>query len=223
MRRTPFPCLLIALVGLVAATTAARASETTREVADYPLDALPRELPPETRRVRCDTSQLVRYRGSTVPFQSHIEVHREFLPYVRRFEQVVREVAIETFGRAPRVIVHHGAYNCRTIRRARGVLSEHAFGNALDVRGFDFWRAQRDEALPEGMPASMARSFRVRVEDHWKAPEGTRFAPHAAFLAALCARLERERDLFRVMLGPSYPGHHNHLHLDRAPFQFVQF
>jgi hypothetical protein len=217
MRRTLFPCLL--MLSVVAAT--ARASNDAR--ADYPLDTVPRELPPDVRRPRCDRDVLVRYRGTALRFQSAVEMHPDFVPYVQRLERIVNEVAVAEFGRAPRVLRHHGSFNCRTIRGSHGVLSEHAFGNALDVRGFDFHRARADEPLPDGVPSQMARGFAVRVDEHWDAAPGSRFAPHAAFLHALCARLVGERDLFRVMLGPSYPGHKNHLHFDRSPIEYVQF
>lgn len=197
-------------------------STNVRAAEEYALDRVPRMLPAETRRVRCDRTPLVRYRGTAIRYQAHVEIHRDFVPYVARFERIVREVSIETFGRAPRALVHHGSFNCRTIRSARDQLSEHAFGNALDVRGFDFGRARRDEALPEGVPSHLTRAFRVRVEDHWHVDPASRYAPHSAFLRALCDRLVRERDLFRVMLGPAFPGHHNHFHFDRAPFTHVQ-
>ena len=60
MRRTLFPCLL--MLSVVAAT--ARASNDAR--ADYPLDTVPRELPPDVRRPRCDRDVLVRYKQTVI-------------------------------------------------------------------------------------------------------------------------------------------------------------
>jgi len=35
-------------------------------------------------------------------------------------------------------------------------------------------------------------------------------------------RLIGRQDLFRVVLGPAWPGHHNHFHLDFAPYRVVE-
>jgi hypothetical protein len=214
MRRTLFLCVLI-----VSMTANARASDENDTWQVYPLDGVSRALPAASRRVRCDRSALVRYRGTSLRFNAASEIHRDFVPYVARLEAIARDVAIAHFGRAPRVLVHHGAFNCRTIRGTREVLSEHAFGNAIDVRGFDFGPLRRNEAVPDGVSPRLGRAFRVRVEQHWHADE--RHPEEAAFLTSLCARLLRERDLFRVMLGPAFPGHKNHFHFDRAPFTYV--
>jgi hypothetical protein len=213
--------MLLACFIALLSVASARATDEGDHPGPYALDAVPRVLPVATRRVRCDRTRLVRYRGTSVRFSANAEIDRDFVPYVARFERIVREVAIAKLGRAPRVLAHHGAFNCRTIRGSREVLSEHALGNAIDVRGFDFGRARADEPLPPGVPARLARSFRVRVEKHWRAGADGRYAAEADFLAALCARLEREPNLFRVMLGPAFPGHDNHLHFDRAPFTYV--
>lgn len=193
-----------------------------RRSPSYALDEHPREVPGSSRRPRCDRSELVDYRGSAMRFTAPITLHPAFIPYVERFERLVAEVAREHYGRAPRTLSHLGGFNCRTIRRNRDVLSEHAFGNAIDVRGFGFYAAREGEALPDGMPTHLRRSFVVRVEDHWQTDRLVDSA-HQEFFRKLRARLEASTDLFQVMLGPSFPGHERHLHLDRAPTRFVQF
>ena len=57
-------------------------STNVRAAEEYALDSVPRMLPAETRRVRCDRTSLVRYRGTAIPYQSHVEIHRDFVPYV---------------------------------------------------------------------------------------------------------------------------------------------
>lgn len=188
----------------------------------YPLDAISRVLPEGRRDPRCPTEEMVTYRGTTVRFWLPASMHRAFVPYVQRLEEISREVAIEVYGRAPYRLSHMGAYVCRRIRRSSDVMSEHALGNAIDLRGFDFLPARADEPLPEGAPPSLARYFRTTVEDHWGAAEGAA-AYHAHFFDRLRERLEAEPELFGVMLGPSYPAHDKHLHLDRSPYRFVQF
>lgn len=188
----------------------------------YPLDDRPREILGSSRHVRCDRTELVTYRGTTLRFTAPITIHPAFRPYVQRFEELVVEVAREHYGRAPRTLSHVGGFNCRTIRGERGQLSEHALGNAIDVRGFGFYAARDDEPLPADLPRHLRRSFIVRVEDHWSTDRAVD-AAHMAFFAKLRERLETAEDLFQVMLGPSFPGHDRHLHLDRAPFRYVQF
>lgn len=188
----------------------------------YPLDALSRVLPDGFRRFRCPTEDMVTYRGSTVRFWLPAAMHRAFVPYVQRLEAIAREVSIEVYGRAPYRLSHMGAYVCRRMRGRAEVISEHALGNAIDLRGFDFLPARADEPLPEGAPPSLSRYFRTTVEEHWEAREGTA-AYHARFFSRLRERLEAEPELFGVMLGPSYPAHDKHLHLDRAPIRFVRF
>lgn len=199
--------------------------EETRDgppvVSGYPLDAIPR-IVPERGRLDCDRSQLVYYRGTSLRFLMPARMNVAFIPYVRKFEELVGDVATEVYGRPPRSLAHAGSFNCRRVRHAETTLSEHALGNALDVRGFDFGGAPRGSTLPEGVPGRYIHSFRVRVEDHW-ASEDARYAVHVRFFARLRERLVADPDLFTVMLGPSYPGHRNHLHFDRAPWRYVQF
>ena len=71
------------------------------------------------------------------------------------------------------------------------------------------------------MPAAFAHPFEVRVISHWKARAG-HAALHGRFLKALARRLVSRNDVFRVLLGPGYPGHDNHFHFDMAPFRMVE-
>lgn len=224
-----FASLLIALASPVRSQEAEPSADPTDREAGgelsagdgYALDAVARRVP-ERGRLRCDISSLVTYRGSTLRFSAPARVHSAFVPYLRRFEAIASEVAAAVYGRRPRVLAHAGVYSCRRIRRSPATLSEHALGNAIDLRGFDFAAAAHGASLPLDLPARFAHSFRVRVLDHW-AGNDPRDAVHARFFARLRERLEAEPDLFTVMLGPSYPGHRNHVHLDRAPFRFTQF
>lgn len=86
---------------------------------------------------------------------------------------------------------------------------------------FDFGPAPRDVSLPAGLHRSLRRAFSVRVQGHWKARRGVG-RRHAAFLQALTRALIARQDVFSVVLGPGWPGHHNHLHLDAAPYRVVE-
>ena len=72
-----------------------------------------------------------------------------------------------------------------------------------------------------GLPAAaQVPPQEVRLERHW---DGTgKNAPHAAFLRALAERIIARPDIFHVVLGPAWPGHKNHFHLDHAPYRVVE-
>jgi hypothetical protein len=102
------------------------------------------------------------------------------------------------------------------------LVSEHALGNALDLVGFDFGAASKSQPLPEALPRSLKLPFQVRVARHWHG-EGAIGAIHARFLALLTERLEQRDDIFRSMFGPGHGGHSDHLHLDAAPWRYVDW
>ena len=45
---------------------------------------------------------------------------------------------------------------------------------------------------------------------------------HRTFLRTLAQRIIDEPRLFRVALGPAWPGHRNHFHFDCAPYRLVE-
>ena len=45
---------------------------------------------------------------------------------------------------------------------------------------------------------------------------------HARFLDELARALVADKTIFRVMLGPGYPGHKDHFHFDMAPYRLVK-
>ncbi len=219
-------CLAIGLVMLALARAGAGAQEGLDSYPPdayppdaYPLDVHEREVPAR-RGVHCPEVALVTYRGEVVRFRGAIKVHPAFRERLRRFEEVVQQVAEEIYGRAPRRIVHGGGFHCRRIKRFPNLLSEHALGNAIDVSGFDFGPSRRGAALPEGMPKKLRRAFRVRLLQHWTARDAVGRV-HSQFLQALARRLIARDDVFRVLLGPSWPGHRDHFHFDCANYRLV--
>jgi len=186
---------------------------------DYPLDEIERTIP-ATGKMRCPTVDLVTYRGDVVRYHSPVRVFVGFRDRLTRFEEVVRDTAIEVYGRAPARIRHIGTFNCRRIRAWPTLLSEHAMGNGIDIAGFDFARLGRRDHLPDGVDRALRRSFSVRVQSHWTADRGAG-AVHARFLRLLTDRLKARQDIFRVLLGPAYGGHSDHFHFDCAPWRMV--
>jgi hypothetical protein len=217
-----FSTLLWVLGGgseLTAAQDALEGALDTAEVGRYPLDSIPRVLE-RGQSLPCSAAKAVQYRGTRMLLSKAGWVHPAFVPKLEGLEQVVEATAREVYGRAPRRLVHLGTQACRRMRRYPNWVSEHALGNAIDLAGFDFGPAPAGRPLPEGAPAALRRGFSVRIDAHWNATRGAG-ALHARFLRELAARLIERRDLFRCVLGPAFPGHHNHLHLDFAPYRVV--
>lgn len=211
--------MVLRTMAFVCALLSFPAFARAQDVGNYPLDAVSRRVPARGP-MRCPDVGLRSYSGTSLRYTSTLRVHPEFALHLAAFERLVREVAVAHYGRAPRKVVHLGSYNCRRIRLYPNDVSEHGLGNALDVAGFDFGPAAKNDPLPPNLPPSRRRPFRVRMLARWNdtSPRG---APDRAFLRDLAQRVIDEPDLFRVVLGPSWPGHGNHLHLDYAPYRMV--
>lgn len=185
----------------------------------YELDSVDRRLD-DGERAACDPKSMVSYRGSRLRYAGALTISEPFKARLERFEHVVAEVALEVYGREPSRIRHYGAYSCRSTRNRSWVVSEHALGNALDVVGFDFGSATKQQPLTDGLPVALKHPFQVRVGRHWGKSAGTS-AIHARFLELLTDRLRERDDVFRCMFGPGHGGHDDHLHLDVAPYRYV--
>ncbi len=208
--------LLLAVGGVLASGLLAAGLAHASEGDSYALDAVSRAVDARGR-LRCPDLGLVRYDGEILRYHRPLKVYEGFREHLARFEAVVRDVAVEVYGRAPRRIVHIGAYNCRRIRAYPTVLSEHGLGNGIDIAGFDFASAPKGQKLPEGLPRSLRRAFKVRMKDHWEGGRREAAKVHQRFLQTLARRLIERQDIFRVLLGPAWPGHRKHLHFDMAP------
>ena len=187
----------------------------------YALDAIPRQV--EVRGpMRCPKVPLGPHLGGAVRWKTPLTVHAAFSERLTRFEAIVAEVATRLYGRAPSRLAHLGSFNCRRIRRYPDLLSEHGLGNAIDVAAFEFPALSRAASKLSSLPRALKRSFKVSVLDHWAGPDdASPRALHRRFLHELTAALEARPDIFRVMLGPAYPGHLNHFHFDCAPYRLV--
>ena len=185
----------------------------------YPLDEVARTLAPG-EKLPClrGRIELVSYRGTSLRYQKPLTVHPAFVAQLAAFEELVTELSLQHYGRAPRRVIHMGAYACRVMRRYPDWVSEHALGNAIDVAGFDFAPLARGER--DDLPKALRRAFEVRLERHWD--KGGKDAPHAAFLKELAERIIARPDVFHVVLGPAWPGHKNHFHFDHAPYRVVE-
>ena len=145
-------------------------------------------------------------------------MHPAFAERLARLERAAIEVGEEVYGRAPSRIRHMGAYVCRKSRFRPRRISEHALGNAIDVLGFDFSPAKSAQAA-EHLPPGLRWSFQVSVARHWTPRADAASALHAQFLKKLTERV-LEDSIFRVALGPSHRGHHDHFHFDMSPWTY---
>jgi hypothetical protein len=192
----------------------------------YPLDGYSRDANPGDA---CPEVALVTYQGGRVRFQPAARVAQPFVARLVLFERVLVKVSEATYGRAPRTLRHAGAYVCRPIRARASRWSEHAYGNAIDVMGFDFVRPTRADlgaaadagAVPlSTLPAALRRPFQVSVLKHWQASEPSELGQlHREFLHRLIDELDSE-DVFRALIGPADPNHRNHFHLDMGPWRY---
>lgn len=188
----------------------------------YPLDGFERWLEPG-QQLTCDRTGMRSYRGTGIRYAGSVLVAPAFIDRLMRFEQVAAAAAREVYGREPRLVRHYGAFSCRPTRNRKHVVSEHALGNALDLVGFDFGPATKVAPLPDGAPKQLKWAFQVRVARHWRPsrPDDAAAALHARFLALLTDRLRARGDIFRSMYGPGHGGHDDHLHLDAAPWRYI--
>jgi hypothetical protein len=104
----------------------------------------------------------------------------------------VQPAALAWFGQPVSAVKQVSAYYCRTKNSKHGAsLSEHAFGNALDIAGF---------VLVDGREITVLKG--------WKGPPDER-----SFLREVYAH---GCESFKTALGPGYKYHADHFHFDLA-------
>lgn len=115
-----------------------------------------------------------------------------------RFDEVVQRQAAENLGSRVRSIRHLGTYSCRKMTRFPGWISEHSYGNAIDIQSF------------------VLESWRTVKVTSYKRNEA---APETRFLRSV-ARSLFDDGVFSVVLTPAYDRlHHDHFHLDLARYR----
>lgn len=110
--------------------------------------------------------------------------------------EVVQPAAYQNFGQPVVGVKNIASYGCRTRNNKRGEkLSEHSFGNALDIKAF-----------------YLADGRTVDIRTSWRG------APHeSAFLRQI---ISGACGTFKTVLGPGSDGfHEDHFHLDLARHQ----
>lgn len=149
----------------------------------------------------CGIEQAVRVDRSAIDWNRKTMMACPLAAQVWDFEtQVVQPAARRNFGQMVRKMSNAGSYNCRGEVGGRPErLSQHAFGRAFDITGFE---------LADGTVVSVLRDW------HGKGPK-SEFLHQVA--QGACAT-------FSVVLTPNYNvEHRDHLHLDIGPHKLCGY
>jgi hypothetical protein len=133
------------------------------------------------------------FSNGAVGLKSKVTLACPIIPRIDQWlDEIVRPAAKLYFG-VPLLDVKAGSYSCRPRNNQRGAkLSEHSFGNALDVMGF---------ALADGREVSVVKG--------WKGSPAEQEFLREVFVGA-CR-------YFTTVLGPGSDAfHYDHLHIDLA-------
>lgn len=149
----------------------------------------------------CGITQAVRVERSAIPWNRSTLMSCPLSAAVWDFEtQVVQPAAQRNFGQPVRKMSNVGSYNCRGEIGGRPErLSQHAFGRALDVTGFE---------LADGTVISVMRDWRNQ-------------GAKGAFLHEVA---QGACKIFSVVMTPNRNAeHHDHLHMDIGPHKFCGY
>lgn len=139
-------------------------------------------------------------RGPTgVVYNAPLRVDCQMALEMVEVEREVQEAAVEHLGQRITRIDTLGTYSCRPTTGHSGNLSQHAFGNAIDLARFQPRR---------GQAAVVVRDYERERTD----PTSAR----GRFLRALESRLRRLSGLSFVIGPRQNDAHRDHFHIDRA-------
>lgn len=145
----------------------------------------------------CGIEWAVRVRQSAIPWNRPAQMSCPMSAKIWDFETyVIQPAAQKYFNRSVRQISHFGTYNCRGERGGRpDRMSQHAFGRAIDIAGFD---------LDDGTRITVVRDWRNQGAK-------SQFLHEVA--KGACG-------IFSVVLTPdSNAEHYNHMHVDIGPYK----
>jgi hypothetical protein len=159
-------------------------------------DAAFERRPTVETREGCRVDEAVMLARASIPLNRPTLMTCPMAHALLAFERdVVQPAAWRHFGKQVVQLVHYGSYVCKPQTGRASRLSEHAFGRAIDVGGFEL----------EGKTV-------VNVRHHWN-DRGSR----GAFLRDVAQGACRH---FNIVLTPKTDfAHANHLHLDIGRFK----
>jgi hypothetical protein len=153
--------------------------------------------------VECGSHEAVVYRGPEGGVRWNVApiVSCGMALSLGRFEAVLEELAEAQLGSRVVRIEQGGTYNCRKMARF-DLVSEHSYGNAIDVRSF-----------------RLADGRTVSVERHFGRPGTEPRTKEGRFLRALARRLYDD-GVFSVVLTEYFDRlHRDHFHFDLARYR----
>ncbi len=152
--------------------------------------------PTAQTREGCRVDEAVMLSRATIPLNRPALMTCPLAHALLAFErEVVQPAARRHLGKAVVQVVHYGAYVCKPQTGRNDRLSEHAFGHAIDIGGFEI----------EGKTV-------ISVRSHWSEK-----GPRGAFLRDVAQGACRH---FNIVLTPKTDfAHANHLHLDIGRFK----
>jgi hypothetical protein len=150
-------------------------------------------LAPQRTKEGCGFEEGVRLSAGPIPFSRPAVLACPMaLAFTRFVEEVLQPAAKRHFGEPVVKVQQVSSYQCRRVN-GHGRLSQHAYGQAIDVSGFD---------LAGGRRIVVGRDWRGRGEP-------------ALFLKEVA---EGACKVFRATLTPNYDrSHADHLHFDLGP------
>jgi hypothetical protein len=139
----------------------------------------------------CGVRDGVRLNSMPEPLSQPAIVTCQMAAALARYDaETLQPLAQQFFHKKLARIDHAGAYACRAIRTEKGHLSEHAFGRAIDLTGFE-----------------LADGTRITVANDWFGG-----GPKQQFLRAAA---KAACSSFGAVLTPSYNlDHFDHIHID---------
>lgn len=151
--------------------------------------------PTAQTREGCRVDEAVMLARATIPLSRPALMTCPMAHALAAFErEVVQPAAQRHFAKTVVQLVHYGSYVCKPQTGRNDRLSEHAFGRAIDIGGFEL----------EGKTV-------INVRQHWAARDA-----RGAFLRDVAKGACRH---FNIVLTPKTDfAHANHLHLDIGRF-----
>jgi hypothetical protein len=149
----------------------------------------------------CGVDEAVRVKQSAFAWNHSAVMTCQMSARVWDFEnQVVQPAAQRNFGQSVRKLSNVGAYDCRGERGGRPErLSQHSFGRAFDVTGFE---------LADGTTVSVLRDWRGK-------------GAKSEFLHQVA---QGACQMFSVVITPNHNAfHQDHLHLDIGPYKMCGY
>lgn len=155
-------------------------------------------------KITCGAPQVVIYQGSPakIGYSPSVMVTCTMALALARFESIMQDEAMRTFGKRVVKVTHVGTYACREMAAYKGWVSEHSYANAIDLTDF---------TLEDGRTINVLKHFHPGV--------ATTAAKEGTFMRDI-ARRAFDEDTFSTVLTPFFDKlHANHFHVDLARFR----